>query len=421
MGRFSPRIKELTIELTSKVNSKYELPAFPARVLGAKTLVSRIFLCSYPCSVGKNLLYLDRLRALAVIGVLVVHTSQFSLANISFTTSAETAILTILSAGRFGVEVFFFLSGFLLSFLYETGRSEKSNKQYFLARFLRVWPLWILFSVVWSVIFSFFLQNGSKETVNLEWILVGAVLSAFFLLWVSPDHHESFIGGAWSIQIEVICYLIFSWLRGKSVSAILSLSVVVNVLGLALSFTGDLDGVGVLDALRRLSLQTGVNFFVLGWLIARVYSHQMSQARSLNQSLRASAIEVFSGNEALVGVWLTSFLLTPAIYGNPIEAVGFVALTAVVAQISGKSILLSRLLENTGKLSYFMFFMHFVILYLANFLIPISSRPDSLATGLIFNSVAILLIFIGSSLPAVISLKYFEKPIMSLARRPRKL
>ena len=368
---------------------------------------------------SNQLNYLDRLRAVAVIGVLVVHTSQFASANLMGSDSASLAIFTLLSSGRFGVEVFFLLSGFLLSYLYETPGKQKTNKQFFLARFFRIWPLWIIFSVVWSLIFLLEDQDGSKFS-NPDWVVSGLILSSVFLLWLSPEHYDSFIGGAWSIQIEVLAYLVFALMRSMSVGRILVLAISVNLLGLALSFLGSMDGYGVLDALRRLSFQTGFNFFVLGWLLARVFTHHTVLATDpakTKSSVLESFTFVFSQHSVLLGAWIVSFLVSPAIYGNTIEAVGFVALAIVFAQLSGKSLWVSRLLERTGKLSYFMFFMHFVWLYILNSVIPVEARPSSLALVLAFDAVAIFLIFIACYMPAVFSLKFFEAPLMSFARR----
>jgi len=369
--------------------------------------------------VSNQLNYLDRLRAVAVIGVLVVHTSQFASANLMGSDSASLAIFTLLSSGRFGVEVFFLLSGFLLSYLYETPGKQKTNKQFFLARFFRIWPLWIIFSVVWSLIFLLEDQDGSKFS-NPDWVVTGLILSSVFLLWLSPEHYDSFIGGAWSIQIEVLAYVVFALMRGLSVGKILTIAISVNLLGLGLSFLSSMDGSGVLDALRRLSFQTGFNFFVLGWLIARVFTHHSVLATD-PVNTKSSALEsftfVFSRHSLLLGAWMVSFLVSPAIYGNTIEAVGFVALAIVVAQLSGKSRWISRLLERTGKLSYFMFFMHFVWLYILNSVIPVEARPSSLALVLAFDAVAIFLIFIACYMPGIFSLKFFEAPLMSFARR----
>ena len=368
---------------------------------------------------SNQLNYLDRLRAVAVIGVLVVHTSQFASANLMGSDSASLAIFTLLSSGRFGVEVFFLLSGFLLSYLYETPGKQKTNKQFFLARFFRIWPLWIIFSVVWSLIFLLEDQDGPKFS-NPDWVVTGLILSSVFLLWLSPEHYDSFIGGAWSIQIEVLAYLVFALMRGLSVGKILTIAISVNLLGLALSLLSSMDGYGVLDALRRLSFQTGFNFFVLGWLLARVFTHHTVLATDpakTKSSVLESFTFVFSKNPLLLGAWIVSFLVSPAIYGNTIEAVGFVALAIVFAQLSGKSSWVSGLLERTGKLSYFMFFMHFVWLYILNSTIPVEARPSSLALVLAFDAVAIFLIFIACYMPAMFSLKFFEAPLMSFARK----
>jgi peptidoglycan/LPS O-acetylase OafA/YrhL len=333
--------------------------------------------------------------------------------------SASLAIFTLLSSGRFGVEVFFLLSGFLLSYLYETPGKQKTNKQFFLARFFRIWPLWIIFSVAWSVIFLLDDEEGSKFS-NPDWVLTGLVLSSIFLLWLSPEHYDSFIGGAWSIQIEVFAYMLFAMMRSWSVGRILTVAISVNLLGLALTFVSSVDGYGVLDALRRLSFQTGFNFFVLGWLLARVFTHHTvlvaNPAKTKSPVLESFSF-IFTQHSLLLMAWMVSFLVSPALYGNTIEAVGFVALAIVFAQLSGKSRWMSRLLERTGKLSYFMFFMHFVWLYILNALIPLEARPSSLALVLAFDVVAIFLIFVACYLPAAVSLKFFEAPLMALARK----
>jgi len=369
--------------------------------------------------VASHLNYLDRLRAIAVFGVIVVHTSQFAFANSVDLGSAGFAVLTLLSSGRFGVEVFFLLSGFLLSYLYEAPGKQKTNKQFFLARFFRIWPLWVTFSFVWSLIFLLQHQDGSKFS-NPEWVFTGFILSSVFLLWLSPDHYDSFIGGAWSIQIEVIAYIVFALMRSMSVGRIVAVAIAVNLAGLALSFLGSLGGYGVLDSLLRLGFQTGFNFFVLGWLLARVFTHHtllLNDPAKVKSAVVDSFAFVFSQHSILLSAWMFSFLASPAIYGNTIEAVGFVALAMAYAQLSGKFPWLSKLLERTGKLSYFMFFMHFVWLYILDSSIPLETRPSSLALVIAFDIVAILFIFVACYLPALLSLRFFEAPLMVYARK----
>jgi peptidoglycan/LPS O-acetylase OafA/YrhL len=89
----------------------------------------------------------------------------------------------------------------------------------------------------------------------------------------------------------------------------------------------------------------------------------------------------------------------------------------VFAQLSGRFHVVCRVLERTGKLSYFMFFMHFVWLHILNSVIPVEARPTSLALVLAFDAVAIFLIFIACYLPALASLRFFEAPLMVFARK----
>jgi peptidoglycan/LPS O-acetylase OafA/YrhL len=370
---------------------------------------------------SSHLRYVDRLRAIGVIGVIVVHTTQFAFANFDVQPGPSYAVLTLLLSGRFGVEVFFLLSGFLLSYLYENPKNKKSTKQYFLARFFRIWPLWMLFSCIWAIVFvTVGKSNFDSDQSIFLWVVTGVLLSSVFLLWMSPEHFDSFIGGAWSIQIEVFSYIIFAFLRGKSVRLIIALAIGVNILGLVLAFTSSVDGFGPLDALRRLSFQTGFNFFVLGWLISRVFANYKILAEkqnSLNSGVPEAFRLVFGKHYFLAGIWVFSFLVSPAVYGNTIEVLGFVLLALVIAQISGNSPFLARILERTGKLSYFMFFMHFLFLYFANYLMPIDSRPSSLLTVLLFDVIAVIIIFGLSFIPATLSLRFFETPVMAWARR----
>lgn len=133
-----------------------------------------------------NLVFIDVLRSIAVIGVVAVHTAQWTLSSVKDADGWFAAVSTLLYSGRLGVEVFFFLSGFLLTLLYEN--KAKSLRSYAASRFFRIWPLWTLFSIVWA---SYFIISGEAT----DWVAAGFLLSLFFGLWLSPEHYNSFIGG----------------------------------------------------------------------------------------------------------------------------------------------------------------------------------------------------------------------------------
>lgn len=354
-----------------------------------------------------NIAYLDNLRAIAVLGVVTVHSSQIVLSDADLATDpALRALATLLMSGRLGVEVFFFLSGLLLALIYEN--RNISTRGYFLARFLRIWPLWMIFSVVWALIYIF-------EGANTGWVLQGLALSSLFLLWISPAHYDAFIGGAWSIQIEVICYSIFWLLRNRSFEILAAFAIAINISGAVLAVISALDDLSIASALRRLTLQTGLNFFLLGWVGVRIWKKLSSftsfTSLRLSNATRLSPVSVMT---ALL--WVLSFLVTPAYYGNPIEAAGFLTLACFLALLVTKTNRFSRFIQHLGRRSYFLFFFHFVFLHLlagSNF----EFVQPSVATLPLSVVALVFVIVVTSTLAAEVSFRVVEKPLMGLAKR----
>lgn len=347
---------------------------------------------------------LDVLRGIAVAGVVLVHSGSVfasggglqDLANPSV-----TAILTIFSAGRFGVEVFFLLSGFLIASIYSGSRF--GLKKFIIARFFRIWPLWAVFSLIW---FSLLWQStASQSGVSL----IGALaLSLVFLLWIQPEYFDSFIGGAWSIQIEVFAYGLFAFLHRFRFEALVAIAIVINLIGVV-SVIGSLESPGVLSSVRRLSFQTGFNFFLLGWLIATATKRFSDFQESLKWLREGS-------RPLLVALWVASFLFTPAIYGNPIEAVGFVSLALILAFVVQGTF--KRVLEWLGIHSYFIFFAHFVALWALDLVLPsdlFSTLPGFAVVFVTFFSWLGLLVALSPL--AWLSMTFIERPIIRLGKK----
>lgn len=346
---------------------------------------------------------LDALRGIAVAGVVLVHSGSVYESGGGFAdqeNSAVNAILTIFSAGRFGVEVFFLLSGFLIASIY--GGSGLNLRKFALARFFRIWPLWALFSLVWFVILSQSAHGGHSEG------LVGALfLNLGFLLWISPEYFDSFIGGAWSIQIEVLAYGIFALIQKFRFEALVGIAIVVNLIGVV-SVMFPLDDAGALSSIRRLSFQTGFNFFLLGWLLANA-SRRFSSVTEALAWLRELR------RPLLILLWIASFLFTPAIYGNPIEAFGFVSLSVAAALlVQGRA---KRVLEWLGIHSYFIFFGHFVALKAIGEYIPANLFSSMSGFDAVFVTfISWLCLLIALSPLAWLSMQLIEKPLIRFGK-----
>lgn len=300
--------------------------------------------------------------------------------------------------------VFFLLSGYLLSAIYGAQNRNVRLRSFALSRLGRIWPLWMLFSLAWSV---FFLINEEQY----DWVLAGFLLSTLFLLWISPFHYDSFVGGAWSIQIEIALYAIFFPLRKLGSSQILLVAIAVNLAGIALSFA-DMNGFSVFDALRRLTLQSGFNFFVMGILASRLFSGKMHgikrydfyQISSPKQSLKM-------GSLALIVLWMGSFLFTPYYGGNSVEAMGFIFISVFLAILITSQEKLGNLVSYLGRRSYFVFFIHFLLLAI----LP-NSPFDNGISALLAAPVVILFVLAVSYAPSELSYRYFESPLREKIR-----
>jgi peptidoglycan/LPS O-acetylase OafA/YrhL len=91
---------------------------------------------------------LDTLRGLAVLGVLVYHSLYW---NVSLAVLPESTrrLLTFAGPGRLGVDLFFVLSGFLITGILLRSRSQQSYfKRFYLRRALRIYPAYLLILLV---------------------------------------------------------------------------------------------------------------------------------------------------------------------------------------------------------------------------------------------------------------------------------
>lgn len=352
--------------------------------------------------------WLDILRAIACFGVVVAHTGGLVAKESS--ESRVNSIKIIFSAGRLGVEVFFFLSGLLLATLYEVGGDVdgaiSSTRRYLVRRFSRIWPLWSLFAFVWAIKIVYI------ENRSLDFAVVGLLLSLSFMLWTSPTHNQDGMPGATSIQQEVALYLVFWTLRRRPISWIITLTIIINVLGVVVSFSA-LSELGVSSSLRRLSLQTGMNFFVLGMVLARARAcvPENTDIKQLAQIFRRTITPI---RAALLSIWLGTFLFAPASYGNTIEAVGFLALSVVVTSLISQVPRLSRLFQHIGQRSYFVFFSHFLVLEIFDKYLRLE------IDGTLAIMAIPLLAVLNTSICLIVanlSFRYFESPLMRMARK----
>jgi peptidoglycan/LPS O-acetylase OafA/YrhL len=151
---------------------------------------------------------LDGLRGIAVLYVMLYHlTFHQNARNV-----VDHGVSTFLSFGWSGVDLFFVLSGFLItSILYEHRASARYFRSFYARRFLRIFPLYY-------AVLAFFLIVMPRLTTQAEafWIPGGDQQTAWYWLYLSNIHasftgrfHHHFLDITWTLAIEEQFYLLW--------------------------------------------------------------------------------------------------------------------------------------------------------------------------------------------------------------------
>src|ERR1700737_4925463 len=114
-----------------------------------------------PCDFSRVRFFksLDGLRALSILGVLWMH--AWFVSGPEYLHQLER--IPVLRMGTFGVDVFFGISGFLITTLLLRGRSKNgkvSLRSFYLRRSLRIWPLYYA-TLFFYVLLVTLLQRGT--------------------------------------------------------------------------------------------------------------------------------------------------------------------------------------------------------------------------------------------------------------------
>jgi peptidoglycan/LPS O-acetylase OafA/YrhL len=272
--------------------------------------------------------------------------------------------LSSLNIGRLSVLLFFYLSGYWTARIWREKFGERAIGRYYAARYLRVWPLFFLATLLAGI--------ARGLPLHIENLTLFGLAST----WRDPT------GVSWSLDIEVQFYLLlplvvaFMERAGSAVSLLVAL--VVGVVGCWIAW-----------ALQLGLVAKYLPVFVMGAL---------TFSRSWTPSRRAAgcSLAAFVAATALTG--FTPFLFKSD--GPPFDEdiYGFfwmLPLIPYVAHSLGQPS--SRLDRHLGNLSFPLYLVHFPIIALAHAHFGYTTAVK-LAAGAI-SAIAALLIYIAVDRP----------------------
>lgn len=363
--------------------------------------------------------YLDVLRGIAILCVIAVHSGAGVNALITQAGGAGVPplILGITDLGRFGVQLFFLLSGWLLQDLYGDNGKHFQGKKFLVRRLARIVPLWLVFLALGFVLPSIGMQTGISQLLSGthhdgRMLTAGLIvlLALTFTLWVIPSFWNTVISGGWSIQAEVGHYLAFPLLRKLSVTGLILMLALLRLATGVLYFAGQTAPnslfTQVISAWTRLGLFNSLIFFVGGMLISRWKSGDWLTTRN--------------NTMALILFW-GSLLLNADGYGEELQKFGFIGVALTIAAVVSRWRFIEMSLASIGKYSYFIYFCHFLGLQLASELIVKTDlfKITEASAGLSCILVPMFFLFaLGFSFTlALASWRFFENPIIRLSRK----
>jgi peptidoglycan/LPS O-acetylase OafA/YrhL len=356
----------------------------------------------------KRIIELDGLRAFAIIPVLMVHTAPHE-GSLSFLRPA-------FEAGWIGVDLFFVLSGFLITgILLENVGKGHYYRNFIVRRALRILPLYYSFLVIVTAT-TFFARDSSQWKELLSW-----GNPAWFALYAGNINialKAAFppLGSLmplWSLQVEEQFYIFYpllvalctrSTLRRVLMACVL-VAPLIRGAGM-LAFPGNWQLCYVLTPCRMDALGMGA-------LVALLMRD--SDAMPSKKVLKLS---VAAGGLACIGL----FCLVSNSGSHPFHTLigftlldlTFAALLMLVVSLAGTPAMAGlrwRPLVYTGQIAYGLYLLHGPASALAR-------RAVSLFLPVAPNSTLnIPLTFIASFILAGVSWRFFESPILALKER----
>jgi peptidoglycan/LPS O-acetylase OafA/YrhL len=355
---------------------------------------------------GERATSLDGVRGIASLMVLVHHCGRGAGSSV-----ATKVFSRVSAAGWIGVDLFFVLSGFLITGLLLEARGRPAGlKRFWFRRALRILPLayaflaLVFFSPIWR-------QESWHSALSSQQAWFWLYANNWLSLW-QPGLDHGVLGHFWSLAIEEQFYLVWPFavllLRPRHLARLCLMGVAASLLGhvVLAEYGVSTDVICSLTPIRLDGLLAGA------WLATRRYTrHPGMPARGAHRAPLAAAgvISVLliwparglpAGNR-----WVMSFAF------SGLALIFSLFLAGILSARAGSVVRRSceaRPLAFLGRISYGFYVLHMpVIGFLRKHWAPAGSLADCLG----FFAAALLI----SALLATVSWIGFERPILRLS------
>ncbi len=321
----------------------------------------------------------------------------------------------IFGNGNLGVNFFFVLSGFLITYLLmkENDLFGKIDViRFWKRRILRIWPLFYFCVAFGFIAFPYlktlfgYLPNESARPLYYVFFMN----NFDFIRQGLPD--ASILGVLWSVAIEEQFYfvwpLLLFWLPTRSYPYLFS-----SVVGVSLLFRGIFDN-PTYNEYHTLSCMSDMAVGALGaWLIGqqKVKNRIIELHPLVIVGLYVTVLTLFFFRQEILFVnWVMRTIERPIL--------AFLFLAVILEQNYSKNSIFklgnSKVMSYLGKITYGLYCLHFIGILIATTLTKEFHVNSNLWQVLILEAVIALMITI---IMAMISYHYFESPFLKLKNK----
>ena len=350
-----------------------------------------------------KLKHLDSIRGIAILMVILVHTSQ----NVPF---HQHDLLFFINYGQFGVQLFFVASAYTLCISSENRKYEKNkNLKYAIRRYFRIAPAYYIGILIYFIIRTMInkIITGSF-TIPAQYSSLNVLSNiAFFHGFYEPGNN-TIVPGGWSIGTEMAFYIIFPSLFKIATKTITSFKnlVVFLIIGIlvcfAIIFILYLNGFLVTESyFLYFNLLNQLPVFLIG---ISYYFYKEKLKMDWNHKF-----DIFFFILLTIFSFIVIYIKLNFVFPITI-AFSFLFLIEIFRRYDHLN---PKLLVKIGQVSFSMYLLHFIFAtYITSFL---SAKVDF---GSGFLSLVFYYMFsvIATFICALYSEKMIEKPGMELGR-----
>ncbi|SDS28785.1 Peptidoglycan/LPS O-acetylase OafA/YrhL, contains acyltransferase and SGNH-hydrolase domains [Mucilaginibacter mallensis] len=316
--------------------------------------------------------YINAVRGIAILLVILLHVSRAAVKGLPET------FAYICAKGSYGVQLFFVASAFTLYISYSNRiniEGKNTNRNFFIRRFFRISPMYYLAAVVYAVL-CYYIPHYNDGKPLVIWKVLANI---FYINDFVPGAINYLPPGGWSVGVEMLFYLCLPFLFSK----------IKNIKIATAWFLISAAGAIVLKlVIRYMLIRLSINYqkpeswFLYFWFPNQfpVFFLGIILFYALQKYVVKSAVVIY------VAFAVSTFLLMIISYFMPvidpynilpehiIVATFFTINIFLLAQHNIK-IFNNRLTRFLGEISFSLYLIHFLVIYLLADYFPLPVNP----------------------------------------------